>query len=675
MNFSEHITIRHKTLKAIVYIRQSTPNQVKNNQESQKLQHALKDRAIQFGWPLNGVEILDSDLGITATNTEDRAGIQYLISQVARGEVGIIFCYEVSRLMRNCSDWYPLLDICSYKKTLIGDKDGVYDPNTPNGRLILGFKGQIAEIELNTMKGRMHEGVLNKAKRGDLIRNLPTGLVCLQKGIVTKDPNIEVQNCIRNIFEVFFKVKSGSKVVKFFNENNLKVPRYKNNELMWRKPTNPVILNIIKNPAYAGASVYGRTETIVCDFNSKKKRKKSVPMEQWKYVVKEKFPAYISWETFELIQSMLKENYSEYKKNKTKGIPRSGKALLHGIMYCGCCSHKMVIQYKKYAYYICNALKKQQNSPLCQYISSDQVDEYVVEVFFQALSPIELNAYEKIVEEQWHRSSTVSKMKEQQIERLSYQAKLAERQFNQVDPDNRLVASELERRWELALNELKLSKLDQKLDILKHENNLSKLPLDLKNAFISLGKELPGVWEKISQGHKKAFLRCLIDKVVVCRKISNILEVRIVWVGGETTTKDITVPIRRYAELPYVKELEEKIIQLSGQDINDQFIADKLTKEGYKSAMSKGLLVSTVRKIRLKHGIMRRTRSASKPSFKLGYTTVSQLAKRHEVDISFIYHRIKKGLITVSKDPTTGRFLFPDNAETDKMIIELKKNK
>lgn len=671
MNFSEHITPRHLALKAAIYIRQSTPSQVKNNLESRQLQLALRERAIQFGWPLESIDIFDADLGISGANTRDREGIQYLMTQVARGEVGVIFCYEVSRLMRNCSDWFPLLDICSYKRTLIGDKDGVYDPRTPNGRLILGFKGQIAEIELNTIKGRMYEGLINKAKRGDLIRQLPTGLVLIHKETVVKDPNKEVQNSIENIFSMFVKLKSAAKVLRFFNEKNLKIPRYSNKELVWKKPTVASILSILKNPAYAGASVYGKSETFSDDLNPSKKKIKRVQMDQWKYVVKDKFPKYIPWETFETIQNMLKENHAEYSRNKTRGIPRLGKALLHGIMYCGCCSHKMVVQYKQGTQYICNSLRQQHGTPVCQRIPADPVDEYVVEAFFQALSPIELNAYEKIAEEQWYQISAVNKMKEQQLERLRYQMKLAERQFNQVDPDNRLVAAELERRWENALKELREAESEQKLDISKHENHLAKLPPDLKNAFVNLGKELPEIWKDISQQHKKSFLRSLINKVVVHRKECNCLQIRIVWMGGETTTREVLIPINRFADLAFAKELEEKIIELAKLGQNDQAIAELLTKEGYKSAASPQLLASTVQTIRLKHGIMRR-KSPLKPCQKHGFITVPQLAKRLGVVPHWIYHKINKGVIVAEKDPKTGLYLIPDKPEIEKMFLDLK---
>lgn len=669
MNFSEHISTQHLSLKALIYIRQSTQHQVMNNQESRQLQHALKQRAIQFGWPPENIEIIDADLGITGTNVEQRHGFQYLLTQIALGTVGIVFSYDVTRLSRNCSDWYPLLDICSYKKTLIGDREGIYDPRTPNGRLILGLKGQFAEIELNTIRSRMNEGLLNKAKRGELIKQTPTGFID-QAGIVLKDPNLEVQNCIQCIFDTFIKVKSASKTLKFFIENDLNIPRYVNKELKWKKPSVAAILSTLKNPAYAGAYVYGKTQTSIVDFNSKKKQQKKLPMNQWKYLVKDKFPKYITWEIFENIQNILKDNYSEYDRNQTRGIPRPGKALLHGIMYCGICGHKLCVQYKNGTRYLCNHLRQQYGTPVCQYLIADPIDDYVVEIFFQALSPIELNAYEKIVEDQWHQASTVNKMKEQQLERLRYQMRLAERQYNQVDPDNRLVALELERRWEAALKEFKEAEMANNDKINEHKNVLVKLPNELKEAFCNIGEKLPGLWNELSHDKKKSFLRCLIEKVVAHRKEPHCVEVRIVWQGGATTTKEVLVPVKCFKDLPFAEEFKKRVLELATAGKKDGEIADRLTKEGYRSTTSQKVLPSTVQAIRLKHGVMQK-RSQSHPLRVNGFITVTQMARKINMSTHWIYDRIHNGKINALKD-SKGRYLFPDTEKTLQFFIELK---
>ena len=454
MTTSELVTPQHLARKAIIYIRQSTPHQVLSNQESLRLQYALKQRALEMGWQAEDIEIIDTDLGLTAASAQHREGFKELVSKVALGQVGIILSYEVTRLSRNCSDWYPLLDICSYKNCLIADRDGIYDPASVNGRFLLGLKGQLSEMELHTIRARMTAGLLNKAQRGELALRLPIGLVRDDDGTVRKDPNLEVQERIELVFSTFLRLKSAAKVLRFFNEHSLRIPRRDRfGDLAWKKPTIAAILSILKNPAYAGAFVYGRTRT-TRDASGKTSQKR-LPMDQWRICVKDKYPAYVSWETFEQIQAMLKDNYAEYDRNKTRGVPRPGSALLHGIVYCGECGHKMVVQYKGGTRYLCNYLRQQYRVPVCQNIPGDPIDAQVVEAFFQALSPIELDAYARALATQKAADEKVNRAHRQQLQRLRYQTELARRQFDRVDPDNRLVAAELERRWEAALRTLK----------------------------------------------------------------------------------------------------------------------------------------------------------------------------------------------------------------------------
>lgn len=253
------ITTQHLRRKAVIYIRQSTPKQVLTHQESLRLQYALKERARQLGWPEENIEIIDRDLGLSAQAAANREGFKTLLSKVALGEVGLILAYEVTRLCRNCSDWYPLLDICAYTACLIADTDGLYDPATVNGRLLLGLKGQLSELELHTLRNRLTAGLLNKARRGELALQLPTGLERDRLGRVHKDPHAEVASRLEWVFSTFFKQGSASKVVRSFNEHHLKLPRRDRfGDLVWKKPTVSAMLSILKNPAYAGAFVYGR---------------------------------------------------------------------------------------------------------------------------------------------------------------------------------------------------------------------------------------------------------------------------------------------------------------------------------------------------------------------------------------------------------------------------------
>jgi DNA invertase Pin-like site-specific DNA recombinase len=667
---SELITPVHLARKAIIYIRQSTPNQMLSNQESLQLQYALEQRALDLGWRPDDVDIIDADLGLTGASAEHREGFKEIISRVTLGHVGIILSYDVTRLSRNCSDWYPLLDLCGYKNCLIADRDGVYDPGSPNGRLLLGLKGQLSEMELHTIRARMTAGLLNKANRGELALQLPVGLVRDDSGKALKDPNLEVQEHIDLIFTTFLQRKSACKVLRFFNEHDLFLPRRDRfGDLVWKRPTVAAILFILKNPAYAGAFVYGRSRTTRDP--SGKTTTKRLPMEEWRICVRDKYPPYIDWETFEKIQAMLRDNYAEYDRNKSRGIPRPGAALLHGIVYCGECGHKMVVQYKGSPRYICNYLRQQYGVPVCQYIPTDVVDACVVEAFFLALSPVELNVYARAVAAQKEAAEQIIHAHSQQLQRLRYEAALAQRQFVRVDPDNRLVAAELESRWEAALSQLKQAEETHT----HHQQNpvaLPALPPDLQAAFTAIGRKLPDVWSQLSHQTKKALLRCLIDKVVIHRLARDSVQVRIVWKGGDTTTRQVPIPVGSFAELSTADEMEKIIIDLSRQGKTDEEIADHLTALGHRSPMdTQRVLPNTVKIVRLKHGIFQK-RSQSHPRRVERFLTVPQIAKALDISPHWVYDRINNGRIQVVKNADTGLYLFPDEPATLEMFKDLK---
>jgi len=675
MSSSELVTPQHLARKAIIYIRQSSPHQVLSNQESLRLQYALEQRALDLGWRAEDIDTIDADLGLTATTAQHREDFKEIVSRVTLGQVGIILSSEVTRLSRNCSDWYPLLDVCGYKNCLIADGDGIYDPGTPNGRLLLGIKGQLSELELHTIRARMTAGLLNKARRGELALRLPVGLVRQDDETVVKDPHQEVQERLDLIFTTFLRRKSASKVLRFFNDHELLIPRRDRfGDLVWKKPSIAAILDILKNPAYAGAFVYGRTRTTRDP--SGKVTTKRLPMDQWRICVKDKYPAYISWETFEKIQAMLKDNYAEYDRNKSRGVPRPGSALLHGVVYCGECGHKMVVQYKGGTRYLCNYLRQQYRVPVCQNIPGDPIDARVVEVFFQALSPIELDAYERALDIQKEADEKIQLAHRQQLERLRYQAELAWRQFNRADPDNRLVAAELEKRWEAALRALKEA---QETYAQRQPNPEPWLPLptELKQAFMSIGRKLPQIWhqEVLTRENKKALLRCLIDKVVIHRQVQDRIQTRIVWRGGDITSLEIPVPVGSFADLSTAAEMEHIILDLSRQGKPDEEIAEHLTALGHRSPMQTDhVLPNTVRIVRLKHGIFHK-RSQSHPRRIDGHLTVPQIAQRLDISAHWVYDRISNGRIRVVKDPETGLYLFPDEPATLEMFKDLKDGK
>src|SRR5438034_7136990 len=448
MSTSELVTRQHLQKKAMIYVRQSTLTQVIINQESLRLQYGLEQRAKTLGWRAEDIEVIDADLGLTGASAQHRTGFQELVTKVTLGQAGIILSSDVTRLSRNCSDWYPVLDVCGCRGCLIADHDGIYDPGSANGRLLLGLKGQLSELELHTIRARMTAGLLNKAARGELALTLPIGLVRDALDRVHKDPNQEIQDRLDLIFATFLRLRSASKVLAFLNTHDLLLPRGDRfGDVTWKKPTGAAILQILKNPDYAGAFVYGRTRTLRREATSLLAKQIRLQLDEWKIRVNDIYPAYISWDTFEQIQAILLDNYAEYDRNNTRGVPRPGAALLHGLVHCGECGHKMVVQYKGGTRYLCNFLRQKYHVPVCQHIPGDTVNPNIVEAFFQALSPVELDVYSRAIAAQQETSDQVAHAHHQHLERLRYEARLAERQFLRVDPDNRLVAAALEKRW------------------------------------------------------------------------------------------------------------------------------------------------------------------------------------------------------------------------------------
>jgi DNA invertase Pin-like site-specific DNA recombinase len=666
MHNSDLITPQHLSRKAAIYIRQSTPHQVLSHQESLRLQYALHERARQLGWPDEAIDIIDEDLGLTAASAEHREGFNALVAQVTLEQVGLILSYDVTRLSRNCSDWYPLLDLCGYKGCLIADGDGIYDPATVNGRLLLGLKGTLSEWERHTMKARLTAGLIHKAERGELALTLPTGLVRNGRGEVIKIPNQEAQARLSLVFETFLQCRSASKVVDEFNRHALLLPRRgRFGDLAWKIPSVAAILSILKHPAYAGAFTYGRTRTRRHEGSPGRPSITRLPMEEWRICIPDVYPPYISWETYLRIRTMIQDNYADYDRNHTRGIPRPGKALLHGLVYCGECGHKMVVQYKGGTRYICNYLRQQYRTPVCQYISADPVDTRVVDAFFQALSPIELDVYEQTLAKRQQQAERLAHAQAQHLERLRYEADYCAHQFRHVDPAHRHVAAELERAWDEALEALKQAEAAQ-----SQREQAGALPEPalspaLQAAFRAIGQKLPELWstEVLSQPQRKALLRCLIDKVVIQRARRDQIHTRIVWRGGETTTFDVPVAVGALRDLPTAHEMAQQIRVLFAEGKRDAEMAQLLTRQGYRSPRQPDVLPSTVQGIRLKLGLMQ-NRSQSHPRQVPGYLTVPQLAQALAIKAHWVYHQIKRGAVAITRDSATGLYLFPDAPET-----------
>lgn len=673
MSASELVTSAHLARRAIIYVRQSSPQQALSNQESLKLQYALTRRASELGWKPTQVTVIDADLGQTGRTTEGRPGFKDLVTQVTLGQVGILLSYDVTRLSRNCSDWYQLLDLCGYRQCLIGDRDGVYDPATANGRLLLGLKGQISELELHTLRARLTAGLLNKAARGELALTLPVGLVRDPSGTVTKHPHREVQSRIDLLFTTFLRLKSISQVVAFCSAHELLIPRREpGGALVWRKPSVGGVGLILLNPAHAGAFVYGRTRSVPKVDAPRRHVQQRLPVAEWKICIRDKYPAYVDWDTYLRIRTMIRDNHNQCASEESPGVPRTGKALLPGLLYCGICGHRMFVRYKSGIRYVCAHLRRQRGLPLCQYLPAASIDDHVVRAFFSVLAPAELDVYAQVLAATRQEAQAVQKARSQQVERLRYQARLAERQFNQSDPDNRLVTAELERRWELALQELQEAEQSMQRDCSPAAPPPDVSP-ELRQALEHVGQKLPELWQQdmLTQVQKKSLLRCLIEKVVLRRSAPDTVQARIVWKGGDTTSLDVPVTVNSLARLSFATEMEKVAVKLARRGKTDTEIAQELTRRGYRSPHAPTVLPSTVKQIRLRNGVAVE-RSRSYPRRIAGYLTAPQIAERLKVPLHWLHDRIHNGTIQVKKHRTWKLYLFPDTTKTLAQFRQLR---
>ena len=660
---SELVKPNHLARKAVVYIRQSSPHQVVSNQESLRLQYALRQRARELGWHEADIDVIDADLGLSGASATGRSGFKELVGRVGLSEVGLILSIDVTRLARNCSDWYPLLDICGLRGCLIADRDGVYDPGSANGRLLLGLKGTISELELHTIRSRLTAGLLAKAARGELALTLPVGLMRDPSGVVVKDPDMAVQGRLVLVFEMFLKFRTVAKVMRVLNERALDLPRRdRHGDLRWTRATVASVAAILKNPAYAGAFVYGRTRMRAAVHDGRSAAKVARPIDEWQIIVKGRYPAYIDWSTYERIRAAIRDNRAEYMRTKTRGAPRDGELLLHGIVWCARCGHKMFVRYKGGGAYVCNHLRTSEGLPNCQHVRAARIDTAVADAFLTALAPAELDALSRARRTQLDMDAALRASAEHQLERKRYAAALAERQFNRVDPDNRLVAAELERRWEAALNEVRAAEeaLAQKASSRTVARPSIEKALDGK--VVSLVGRLPQLWAdaNTSDAQRKALLRCLVEKVVLDRGNHDVTCVRIVWRGGAVTNLEIKMKVTCITKLGRGMEMRDRALNLARAGMPDIEIAAVLTGEGHRSPhCAEKVLPITVQRIRRAAGVQ-----VYKPRSRWSHDASSlsplELAAKLNIPVNWLYVQIRQKRLLVDREPS-GAYLFQDS--------------
>jgi DNA invertase Pin-like site-specific DNA recombinase len=673
------ITATHLQRLACIYIRQSSLKQVMQNQESQLIQRDLVKQALSLGWSRERIQVVDSDQGLSGEESSHRQGFRDLVAAVSLGHVGIIFGYQASRLARNNSDWYHLLDLAAVFGTLIADCDGIYDPKLFNDRLLLGLKGTMSEAELHIMRQRLEAGRLNQVRRGEYRQHLPTGLVRLDDGTVIKDPDDQIRHTIELVLQKFAELGSCQKVLRYFHQHNIFLPRrqsagYQAGELLWKPAMDAAIYDIIRNPAYAGAFAYGRRQTDPTRRSPGRRGTGVIHrlMSEWIHLQHNVYPAYITWEQYLANQEQLRQNAAHFKEEKVDkacGAAREGAALLQGLVVCGECSYHMSVAYKSSQCYFCTALRKRTGQGHCACIHGPTIDEVVVQAFFEAIQPAQLDALSAIVAQQQAEQKQLLRQRTEQLERARYEARLAERQYKAVDPDNRLVAASLENQWEEKL--LQLQETQEAYERFEQANEPATIPPELVEQFRHISDTLPTLWHSgcLSNVQKKELLRSLIAQVILKRIAPDTVSVKIVWVSGHYSVVLAHPPITRLSDVSGYEEMVSQVEVLWQQGQTDQAIAEELTNQGFRGARAKHVSAATVQKIRLAHAWFLPLHQSRGQTEIDGYLTVRGLAAELVCPRGWVHRRIWRGEINpryIKRHPENGFYLI----ENDPDLVE-----
>jgi DNA invertase Pin-like site-specific DNA recombinase len=511
----------HLRRQAIVYIRQSSVQQVRGNRESAARQYALRERAQALGWPAKSVQTIDEDQGRSGTRAAHREGFKKLLAEIGAGQVGVVLALEASRLARSSADGHRLVEICVVTQTLLADEAAVYDPRDPNDRLLLGVKGTISEAELFTLRCRLNEGRWNKARRGELARSLPVGYVRTESGAVVKDPDRQVQARLNYVFRLFARRKVARRVLLQLVQEKLKIPAQvwggpRHGQVTWKDPDLADLIRILHNPTYAGAYVYGKYQYDTFDRSPTNGKAKvhPRPLGEWPVCLRDVYPPYIPWDQFVQNQETLHANGYRFDR---RGAPRKGRALLQGIAYCGRCGARMSVLYystkeKRAPGYGCFYQYHRHGGATCQCFSSAGADAAVAELFLSVVSPAKIEIALHALEELEADRAESRKQWQMQCQHADYEVELARRRYEAADPENRLVAAELESLWEEALGQREQLRRQRK----EFERRQGQLLGEADRQRIrELSDDLGRVWqaETTSMEDRKALLRFLVKRV------------------------------------------------------------------------------------------------------------------------------------------------------------------
>ncbi|MEN8184628.1 MAG: recombinase family protein [Myxococcota bacterium] len=650
MTDSRKITAERRTRRAIVYLRQSSERQVRHNQESQRLQYALADRARDLGW--SQVEVIDTDLGSSAAlGAGPREGFQRLLAAVALGDVGIVLSREASRLSRTDKDWCHLLEICQLFDTLLADAERVYDLSLADDQLVLGIKGTLSVVELKTLRMRLYQGMEEKARRGELIRLLPAGYVCDALGKVVKDPDERVREAIASVFRKFRELWSIRQTYLWFQQHGIELPvnqvRAGKHQIVFKLPTHSFVAQVLRNPFYAGAYVYGRRprEVVLVEGRPVRRQGRERAPEEARVFIRDHHEGYIDWETYEENRRMVGRNSLRGSTEEAVGAVRSGHGLLAGLLRCRRCGRKLHVRYwgrgGTAARYLCVG-DFDAGGRYCLGFGGSTVDRRFAEELLRVLSPLGVEASLQALEELPSVRDEQSEALGCQLRQLQYETERAGVQYHEVDPRNRLVAAELERRWNTKLEEV--GALEDRL--LELQGAAKPLADEDRERILGLGRRFDEVWQSKAcpMELKKKIVRTVIEEVLVdLEEDTGLLSFTIHWKGGTHTQFQMDKPSSPVGRKTAVEDLE--LIRRMAVRYGDDEIARVLNKLGRRTGKGKRWTEDRVQTARRNHSISGQRRRQPDPEI----LTLGGAAKHCGVSDTTLRKLVDAGLVHVEQ--------------------------
>lgn len=649
----------HLARSAIVYVRQSTFVQVERNRESGLRQYDLARRAEELGWRQDQVVVIDEDQGHSGATSERRSGFGRVMSEVALGQVGVVLAIEASRLARNNADWQRLIWFCSLTETLLGDQDGLYDPSRLDDRMVLGLKGTISELEWHTIRKRMHEAAVHKARRGELRISLPAGFEWCEGSGVQITPDRQVVDALRLVFDKFDNLGSARQVALWLRERGIKLPRRetlrRGGQIRWVEASRDAVYQTLIHPIYAGAYAYGRRQTVrrIDPDGSVRTRDLQRGRGEWLVLIRDHHAGLIDWQQFERIQKRLADNRTK-PIGVEPGPVREGGALLQGLVYCGLCGRRMAVAYggegRRFGQFLCQSDCENRGTEFfCQKLGGRRIEQAVVNLFLEAIAPsgieVALAALTDLEQEQ----ERTSRSWRQCIERAQYDAELARGRYEAVDAANRLVASELERRWNEALahGEEVRREADQRLACSKRE--LSELE---RERVRRMAHDVTQIWSAPTTAprDRKRLLRAAIERVILTPQEHSV-KIAVEWKGGEINGLEVKRLRQREPRITTDAEVVDLVRRLAEESgLDDTQIARVLCRQVLRTATGLTFTRLRVQSVRRQYTIL--PGAGLRKSGEQVYTA-EEAARELHVSSQTVHHWLRSGLL-VGKQAAAG---------------------